>query len=247
MTPSTFSVSNLHRLGSRLKRYSRERPMNRARGFGLMGYDKKIELAWESVCETYEEGSFTPELEEDVQCYLYHSLVEQLGGAREIHAKVSRGKRLKKGEWKFPDLSLGKDELVVEIKFVSKKATTEYANSVKRSAIESMRTTTNNDWYAGRRRMLVYFDARKHLWEVNRDEIRKENQVYLYFSILAKHLLSWKEERSSQRAGTKRNFRFIYLPSQALTRPHGAAPKIKPQKVSNPIVALPVQSQVFGA
>jgi hypothetical protein len=65
-------------------------------------------------------GKFAPRNEEDIQCFLFHGIVVQLGTALGVHTKASRG-NMWLGTKHFPDLVLGLDlekpELVVEIKY----------------------------------------------------------------------------------------------------------------------------------
>ena len=61
-----------------------------------------------------------PRNEEDIQCFLFHGIVVELGTALGVHTKASRG-NLWLGTKHFPDLVLGlnpdEPELIVEIKF----------------------------------------------------------------------------------------------------------------------------------
>lgn len=140
----------------------------------MASYEDIMKEAWKRTCEAYEQRRFTPELEEDIQCYLYHEcLVGLKEDATKIHAKVSRGEKTKKGEWVFPDLSFGNDEFVVEIKFVAPGFTSQQAGRVKRSAEDSMEVMSRNAWYKKRKRMLVFFDAKHHVWQDGREEIQK--------------------------------------------------------------------------
>lgn len=139
----------------------------------LVAYEKVVEDAFKDTCTAYESGKFSPQLEEDVQCYMYHACLTRLRDATEIHAKISRGAKTVKGDWIFPDLSLGKDEVVVEIKFIGKNFNSQQATRVRRSAIESMKVMSHHSWYKERRRLLACFDERRFLWEYNRKEIRE--------------------------------------------------------------------------
>lgn len=140
-----------------------------------MNLEEIVEKGWESTCRHYEKGKFTPELEEDIQCFLYHSCLEELkGDAAMIHAKVSRGTKARKGEWVFPDLSLGRnDELVVEIKFVGRNFKSQQASRVMRTTLEALGAMSHLPWYTKRKRMLVFFDERKHFWDYDRSRIAK--------------------------------------------------------------------------
>ena len=61
-----------------------------------------------------------PRNEEDIQCFLFHGIVQVLGTARGVHTKVSSG-NVFLGTKHFPDLVLGPNpnepELIVEIKY----------------------------------------------------------------------------------------------------------------------------------
>ena len=66
-------------------------------------------------------GKFKPTNEEDVQCFLYHSLILEMGSATALRAKSTLGK-LTDGDMHFPDLILGEDPespeaIYIEIKF----------------------------------------------------------------------------------------------------------------------------------
>ena len=71
------------------------------------------------------QDKFRPENEEDIQCFLYHGLILELGTAIGIKPKPTTAKPEKPvvkgvvnfGDMHFPDIMLGNDELVVEIKF----------------------------------------------------------------------------------------------------------------------------------
>jgi hypothetical protein len=63
-------------------------------------------------------GKFVPRNEEDIQCFLFHGLVVELGTALGVRTKATSG-NLWLGTMHFPDLVLGLDpnepELIVEI------------------------------------------------------------------------------------------------------------------------------------
>jgi hypothetical protein len=72
------------------------------------------------LSEWVNSGKFAPRNEEDIQCFLFHGIVVELGTAVGVHTKASRGNTWL-GTRHFPDLVLGPDlekpELVVEIKY----------------------------------------------------------------------------------------------------------------------------------
>ena len=67
-------------------------------------------------------GKFAPRNEEDIQCFLFHGIVLELGTALGVRTKASSG-NLWLGTKHFPDLVLGlspdEPELIVEIKYRS--------------------------------------------------------------------------------------------------------------------------------
>lgn len=83
-------------------------------------YTLAFDRAWSRLTEWVTSGKFAPQNEEDIQCFLFHGIVVELGTALGVRAKASRGS-LWIGTKHFPDLVLGLDpekpELVVEIKY----------------------------------------------------------------------------------------------------------------------------------
>ncbi len=85
-----------------------------------MTYEVALKKAWDHLLNWLAIGKFAPTNEEDIQCFLYHGLVSELGTAVGIGTKTTVGK-LATGTMHFPDLALGLDQenpdVVVEIKF----------------------------------------------------------------------------------------------------------------------------------
>jgi hypothetical protein len=85
-----------------------------------MNYEIALDAAWQHLLEWLEKGKFRPSNEEDIQCFLYHGLVQHLDTTIGIRTKATVGK-LHEGTMHFPDLALGLDhedpEIVIEIKF----------------------------------------------------------------------------------------------------------------------------------
>jgi hypothetical protein len=127
------------------------------------------------------EGKFSPQNEEDIQCFLYHGLVKELDTAIGIRPKATSGKpskltfhggKLLVGNMHFPDLVLGFDEqnpdVVAEIKFRRATRSTFYAGC-KRD-IEKMKRHHDS-----RVHYFVLFDANpKHVFldAHQRDELQ---------------------------------------------------------------------------
>jgi hypothetical protein len=111
-------------------------------------YTDAFDAAWRLLIEWTGAGKFAPRNEEDIQCFLYHGLVLELGTALGIGTKASSG-NLEDGSKHFPDLVLGQDpsrpELIVEIKY---------------------RSMGNEPFYAGCKRdiakMKKYYDSCPH-------------------------------------------------------------------------------------
>ncbi len=94
---------------------------------GLAGPPGRLELVLASallhMVDWTSAGQFKPANEEEVQCFLYHALVLQLGSTLALRAKPTLGKVLS-GDMHFPDLILGDDPkspetIYIEIKFSS--------------------------------------------------------------------------------------------------------------------------------
>lgn len=83
-------------------------------------YTDAFERAWVMLTEWVASGKFAPRNEEDIQCFLFHGIVVELGTALGVRAKASSG-NLWLGAKRFPDLVLGlnpgEPELIVEIKY----------------------------------------------------------------------------------------------------------------------------------
>lgn len=77
-------------------------------------FEEALESAWNEMKAWGRDGKFKPRNEEDVQCFLYYSLVTRLGTASDVHAKSTCSATAGKRE--FPDLVLGQDDVVAEIK-----------------------------------------------------------------------------------------------------------------------------------
>lgn len=106
------------------------------------------------LAEWVASGKFAPRNEEDIQCFLFHGIVVELGTALGVRTKASSG-NLWLGTKHFPDLVLGlnpkEPELIIEIKYrpIVRKA---FYNSCK-SDIEKMKK-----YYDTRPHRLVLFD-----------------------------------------------------------------------------------------
>ena len=128
-------------------------------------YVKAFDASWQHLIEWVAQGKFDPKNEEDIQCFLYHGLVQHLGTAIGIRSKATTGKpeklkfqegKLLVGDMHFPDFLLGSDEsnpeVVVEIKFHRATRSTFYAGC-KRD-IEKLKCHHDN-----RIHYFVLFDA----------------------------------------------------------------------------------------
>lgn len=128
-------------------------------------YAKAFDASWLQLIEWVNQGRFDPQNEEDIQCFLYHGLVQQLGTAIGIRPKATTGKpeklmfqkgKLLVGDMHFPDFLLGSDEsnpdVVVEIKFHRGMRSTFYAGC-KRDLEKLKRHHDNRIHY------FVLFDA----------------------------------------------------------------------------------------
>ena len=86
----------------------------------LSQYTLAFEKSWALLKEWVTSGRFAPRNEEDIQCFLFHGIVIELGTALGVRTKASSGNTWL-GTKHFPDLVLGLDpdnpELIVEIKF----------------------------------------------------------------------------------------------------------------------------------
>lgn len=94
-------------------------------------YALALESAWKHMLSWHQEGKFSPRSEEDIQCFLYHGLVTELGTAKGVCPKHTTGKdgklfwdldgKLHVGNMHFPDLLIGPPdgaaEVAVEIKY----------------------------------------------------------------------------------------------------------------------------------
>ena len=85
-----------------------------------------LENAWNEMIHWESEKRFHPDSEEEIQCFLYFSMLNQVQSAINIKPKYTTGKPDKLsfqngknivGDMHFPDLLLGDNEIVVEIKF----------------------------------------------------------------------------------------------------------------------------------
>lgn len=93
-----------------------------------LDWAKILESAWEELKEWKSSGKLNPENEEEIQCFLYYSMLKKTDDANFIKPKYIsdkpdklrfiKGKR-EVGNMHFPDFVLGGNELVVEIKFVT--------------------------------------------------------------------------------------------------------------------------------
>lgn len=86
----------------------------------FMNYTLAFERSWAMLKDWVAAGKFTPRNEEDIQCFLYHGIVVELGTAIGVRTKASSG-NLWLGSKHYPDLVLGQDaadpELIIEIKY----------------------------------------------------------------------------------------------------------------------------------
>jgi hypothetical protein len=90
-------------------------------------YEVVLLTGWKELIEWVESGRIDPENEEEIQCFLYYSMVKQLGSALHVKPKYTTDKperlkfvegKLDVGNMHFPDFVLGSNtEIVVEIKF----------------------------------------------------------------------------------------------------------------------------------
>ena len=129
-------------------------------------YAAAVETAWTNLLEWYVDGRFTPRSEEDVQCFLYHGIVTQLGTAANVFAKPTSGKpakltwddkgKLIVGDMHFPDLLLGEGDdpnrTAVEIKFKRTERANIFAGC--RSDLQKL-----EKYYSSGARYFVLFDA----------------------------------------------------------------------------------------
>jgi len=74
----------------------------------ILQYTIAFERAWDRLTKWVASGKFAPQNEEDIQCFLFHGVVVELGTARGVRTKASRG-NLWLGTKHFPDLVLGLD------------------------------------------------------------------------------------------------------------------------------------------
>mgnify|MGYP001766836017 CR=1 FL=1 len=82
----------------------------------LPNYEACIKSAWEELLAWTKADKIHPTCEEEIQCFLYHSLVSQIGDAKYIKPKVGFKGAARKQY--FPDFILGQgNDVVVEIKF----------------------------------------------------------------------------------------------------------------------------------
>jgi len=129
-------------------------------------YTNAFDNAWLRLIEWVGIGKFAPRNEEDIQCFLYHGLVLELGTALGIRTKASSGK-LEDGSKHFPDLVLSDDTdqpvLIVEIKYRSKDRETFY-NGCKRD-INKL-----NKYYESVPHRFVLFDAHPDFVFLDQDQ-----------------------------------------------------------------------------
>ena len=124
-----------------------------------MNYELALVNAWNHLLAWVKEGKFIPANEEDVQCFLYHGLVMELGTAIGIKPKPTittaekkrRGGSVKSGDMHFPDITLGNHEVVVEIKF-ARGGQVPYQKC--KDDIKKM-----NDHHPGARRYFLLYDT----------------------------------------------------------------------------------------
>src|ERR1039458_714720 len=92
-----------------------------------MEYKGVVTAAWERLIRWTREGKLVPENEEEIQCFLYHGIISDLGSAKHVKPKLIMDKpeklawkngKLDVGNMHFPDFVIGENhEVVVEIKF----------------------------------------------------------------------------------------------------------------------------------
>jgi len=99
---------------------------------------KLLEESWQELQKWTLDGRFDPETEADIQCFLYHCLVERFGKARGFHAEY----KYEEGGGR-TDLVIG-DKVFVEIKYILRSGARTDASWKNRKqdaekAIESLR------------------------------------------------------------------------------------------------------------
>lgn len=78
-------------------------------------YETALHEAWDELVSWVKTDKIRPTCEEEIQCFLYRCMVENLGDA--LHVKPKPG-RTENQKLHFPDFILGENqEVVVEIKF----------------------------------------------------------------------------------------------------------------------------------
>lgn len=167
----------------------------------LLNYEAGIKSAWEELLAWTKADKIRPTCEEEIQCFLYHSLVYQLGDAKYIKPKAGF-KGVARKQY-FPDFILGQEnDVVVEIKFsyLSTNSLAKQAGiSVCLRDIEKMRT----DFAKSKRYFLLFETSEAGDSLSNLDEI--------YLAILQKadiecnilhypqKLLAWAEMNGQQK------------------------------------------------
>ena len=147
-------------------------------------YTHAFERAWNMLTEWVASGKFVPRNEEDIQCFLFHGMVVELGTALGVRTKASSGNTWI-GTRHFPDLVLGLDpeapDLIVEIKFRPMARSTFY----NRCRLDVLK-------------LKKYYDSRPHLFV-----LFDENP---YFVFLDQH------QRDELASNASQNCRILHYP-----------------------------------
>jgi len=126
-------------------------------------YMLALNVAWDKMKASVENGFFLPENEESIQCFLYHEIVNYLGTAIGVRSKPttvhtrSRTDRKIQSDTKvtnFPDFILGDPaEVAIEIKFARANA------SILGSCKKDVQKLKNNHIEPGVVKVFILFDV----------------------------------------------------------------------------------------
>ena len=126
-------------------------------------YMLALEAAWNELKQWADDGRFKPENEEDIQCFLYRGLVNELKTATGVRPKPTTDKprsifdrngKLDVKDMHFPDFILGNPKnVVVEIKFA--RGTASIFGSCKKD-VEKMKLRHNAQ---GISKVFILFDV----------------------------------------------------------------------------------------
>lgn len=127
-----------------------------------MEYEQAVRTAWEQLIRWTQEGKLVPENEEEIQCFLYHGIIGELGLAKHVKPKLTMDKpeklawkngSLDVGNMHFPDFVIGANhEVVAEIKFARMNDPGSVMGGCKRDIKRMM------DNYPRSTRIFVLFD-----------------------------------------------------------------------------------------